>query len=135
MAIKVKRKIRDPEEIPLASTADIAFLLIIFYLAASALMEIKGIKMPVPKKDTPPLQIESKNLFKLEIDKNKNFIYENQIYSIKEIFQKMEQANQINSEIVFAIKIHPDCPSEIVPLLIDNLEKRNLYRFSITLKK
>jgi len=34
MAIKIKRKSRDPEEIPLASTADIAFLLIIFFFSS-----------------------------------------------------------------------------------------------------
>lgn len=135
MAIKVNRKSRDPEEIPLASTADIAFLLIIFYLAASAMLELKGVKLPLPKKDAPPMQIEKKNLFKIEIDKEQNFIYENKKYKIEEILPIMEESSKVNPELVFAIKVDPDCSSEIIPKLVSNMQKRNLIKFSITIKK
>ncbi|MFN3605240.1 MAG: ExbD/TolR family protein [Leptonema sp. (in: bacteria)] len=135
MAIKVNRKSKDPEEISLASTSDIAFLLIIFFLAASALLELKGVKLPLPKKDAPPLQIEKKNLFKIEIDKDQNFIHEAKKYTLKEILPIMEKSFKNNSELVFSIKVDPDCPSEIIPQLIYQMQRKNLIRFSITIQK
>lgn len=134
MAIKIKRKSRDPEEIPLASTADIAFLLIIFFLAASAMLELKGVKLPLPKKDAPPMQIEKKNLFKVEIDKDQKFIYEKKMYSIREILDLMEEKSKENPELVFSIKVDPDCPSEVVHKLIYSMQKRQLYKFSLAIR-
>ncbi len=135
MAIRIKRKSKDPEEIPLASTADIAFLLIIFFLAASAILELKGVKFPLPKKDAPPMQIEKRSLFRVQIDKNQNFIYEKKTYSFIEILELMEDNYIKNPEIVFAIKVDPECPSEVVPKLIFQMQKRNLIQFSITINK
>lgn len=135
MAIKIKRKSKDPEEIPLASTADIAFLLIIFFLTASALLELKGVKLPLPKKDAPPMQIEKENLFKVEIDQNQNFIYEKKTFTLSEILTAMEEKYKQNPQVVFAIKIHPDCPSEIIPKLIYQMQEKNLIQFSITIAK
>ncbi len=134
MAIKIKRKSRDPEEIPLASTADIAFLLIIFFLAASAMLELKGVKLPLPKKDAPPIQVEKKNLFKMEIDKEQRFLYENHLYSLREILNIMEEKSKENPEIVFSIKVDPDCPSEVIHKLIYGMQQRQLFKFSLTIK-
>jgi biopolymer transport protein ExbD len=135
MAIKIKRKIKEPEEIPLASTADIAFLLIIFFLAASALLELKGVKLPLPKKDAPPMKIEKKNLFRLEITKSSEFVYENKLYKLNEILKLMEENSKKNPEIVFAIKVDPDCPSEIIPKLLYLMYQKQLNKFSLTIKK
>jgi len=135
MAIKIKRKSRDPEEIPLASTADIAFLLIIFFLAASALLELKGVKLPLPKKDAPPMKIEKKNLLKLEMTKEEKFIYDNKTYELNDILTIMEEKFKQNPEIVFAIQVHPDCPSKVVPELIHGMKQKQLNKFSITIKK
>jgi biopolymer transport protein ExbD len=135
MAIKIKRKIKEPEEIPLASTADIAFLLIIFFLAASALLELKGVKLPLPKKDAPPMKIEKKNLFRLEITKSSEFVYENKLYKLNEILKLMEESSKKNPEIVFAIKVDPDCPSEIIPQLLYLMYQKQLNKFSLTIKK
>ena len=62
MALKIKRTTREAREISLASTADIAFLLIVFFLAASALLEMKGIQISLPEKDAPPMQVLRKDL-------------------------------------------------------------------------
>ncbi len=134
MAIKIKSKNRNIEEIPLASTADIAFLLIIFFLAASALLELKGIKIPLPKKDSPPMQIQKENLFKIEINKNKEFFYNSKKYELLELLQLMEDSNKKNPETVFVIKVDPECPSEIIPIFIYGMQQRKLIKFSLNIK-
>lgn len=135
MALQIKRKSKDPEEIPLASTADIAFLLIIFFLAASAMLELKGVKFPLPKKDAPPMKIEKKNLFKMEITREEKFLYENQLYELKEILSIMEEKAKKNPDIVFAIKVDPECPSNIIPELLYGMKQKQLIKFSLTIKQ
>ncbi|MCS7204933.1 MAG: biopolymer transporter ExbD [Leptospiraceae bacterium] len=135
MAIQIRRKIRAPEEIPLASTADIAFLLIIFFLAASALLELKGVKLPIPKKDAPPIQVESKNLIKINITKDQSFIYENKSYNLKEVLEVLEAKFRQNPEMIVSIKVDPECPTEIIPKFLFGLKRKNIYRFSMTMAK
>ncbi len=66
--MKIRTKRRALEEIPLASTADIAFLLIVFYLAASSLLEFRGVQIPLPKKDAPPMQVLRKDIFRIKVN-------------------------------------------------------------------
>ena len=62
MAFRVKRKTREVEEIPLSSTADIAFLLIVFFLAASALLELRGVHAPAGEGRAAHANLKGKRL-------------------------------------------------------------------------
>lgn len=131
MALKIKRKTREPEEIPLASTSDIAFLLIIFFLTASALLEFRGVQLPLPKKDAPPMQILRENIFKVKVDSKGDFYYNGQKYFIGDIQKMAREAYDKNRELVVVLRIDPKAPSEVVPGFVKRMKDEQIVRFAM----
>lgn len=56
MALQLQKKI--PAEIPTASMADIAFLLIIFFMLTAVYSSTRGLEFALPKQDTSEVQPE-----------------------------------------------------------------------------
>ncbi len=133
MALKIKRKTRDPEEIPLASTSDIAFLLIIFFLTASALLEFRGVQLPLPKSDAPPMQVLRQNLFKVKLESNGSFSYDDRTFTLDELQKKLRESFKANPELIVVLNVMPDAPSQEVPAFIKRLNDENIVRFSMSM--
>lgn len=133
--MRIRRKHRDAEEIPLSSTADIAFLLIVFFLAASALLEMRGVSIPLPKKNAPPMEIEEKNLFRIEIDEQGRYIHENQAVDLASLKETAAEAFQENKNLVVVVRPFPDAPTATVPRLIRMLQELRIQRVSLAMKK
>ncbi len=62
-----RRKIEEPE-IPTASMADIAFLLIIFFMLTTIFSRAKGLKMVLPEKSTEIIKIKTENTMRISIN-------------------------------------------------------------------
>lgn len=135
MALKIKRKSRAPEEIPLASTSDIAFLLIIFFLTASALLEFRGVQLPLPKPDSPPMQILKKNLFKVYLDESGEFHHEDKAVQLEELRPVLRGEASANPEMVVVLKVNGNAPSQQIPAFIKLLNDESIVRFSMTMEE
>ena len=135
MALKIKRNTREVEEIPLSSTADIAFLLIVFFLAASALLELRGVKIPLPKKDAPPMQVLKENLFKIYIQPDGRYTYEKTIIRLEDLSKKMDEAFRKNSELIIAIRVSPEAPANCIPEIVNSIQKLGIGKISIGMEK
>ncbi len=135
MSLKIKRKTRDQQEIPLDSTADIAFLLIVFFLAASALLEFRGIQVPLPKLNAPPMQIEKKDLLKVEVTREGAFRQDGKILSLNELQAELRQRAAINPGLVIVLRVHPDAPTDRVPQFVRRVQEENLKKISIGMEQ
>ncbi|HUP00547.1 MAG TPA: biopolymer transporter ExbD [Gemmatimonadota bacterium] len=58
----LKRKSRVSDEIPTASMADIAFLLLIFFLVTTVFAEDRGLSLVLPERQTEEVEINPKNI-------------------------------------------------------------------------
>ena len=135
MSVKIRKKRRDMEDIPLSSTADIAFLLIVFYLASSSLLEFRGVSLPLPKKDAPPMEILKENILRIFINENGLLIHEKKNYSLNEIMGVLTKEKKKNPEIVVVLKVNPNAPSEMVPKLLREMQKAKIEKFSMGMEK
>lgn len=131
MSFRIKRTGRSVEEIPLASTADIAFLLIVFFLAASALLELRGVSVPLPKKDAPPMQVLKKNLFRIQVRSNGDYEHDGKPASIEGLATGLRDAYSANKELIVAVRVHSEAPVEAIPRLIVVVQKLQIPRLSI----
>lgn len=77
--IKIKKKKTEPK-VSAGSMADIAFLLLIFFLVATTLMQEKGIMMQLPP-DVPPtnVHVKDRNLFRILINSKDQFLIEGEV--------------------------------------------------------
>lgn len=77
--IRFKKPANEPK-VSTGSMADIAFLLLIFFLVATTLQQDKGLMMQLPP-DVPPTEIpiKERNLFKIRINSSNQFLIQNEI--------------------------------------------------------
>ncbi len=76
------RSRREPQEINAGSMADIAFLLLIFFLVVTTIQTQKGLLLPIPsKEEKPEVPIPERNLFNVKINSNNDLLVENEVRS------------------------------------------------------
>ena len=78
---------RENPEINAGSMADIAFLLLIFFLVTTTMDVDSGVPMKLPEKvETPPdIKIKEKNIFEISINRNNQLFVDGQIMDLKDL--------------------------------------------------
>ncbi len=112
MAIVQRKKMEEEAEIPTASMADIAFLLIIFFMTTTNFAREKGLKFLLPeKKDKPQeLKIASKNLLKISInDRGEVFLNDQQI-DPNRLEEEVKRRLEENKKLIILIRTHENAP-------------------------
>ena len=91
-----KKKYRRPtEEINASSMADIAFLLLIFFLVTTTIVNEKGVLFNLPKKTdkeniTEEL-IEEKNMYNIIVNSSNGLLVENELMELKDLRQNTKK--------------------------------------------
>jgi biopolymer transport protein ExbD len=84
----LKRRAKDNPEIPSSSMADIAFLLLIFFLVTTTINADKGIYMQLPPKadpNNPPPEINQRNLLNVLVSDDGSVLLDGEVTSISQI--------------------------------------------------
>ncbi len=84
----LKKKERENPEIPSASLADIAFLLLIFFLVTTTIDADKGIYMQLPPKldeNNPPPEINQRNLLNVLVSADGQVLIDNEVTNVAAI--------------------------------------------------
>lgn len=80
---------RNTPEVNAGSMADIAFLLLIFFLVTTTLDTNAGIPTKLPpkidKNQTPPPPVKERNLFVVVVNKNNQLLVQNQLMELKDL--------------------------------------------------
>ena len=75
-------------EINTGSMADIAFLLLIFFLVTTTMQVDAGISRKIPKKqEQPPIDINERNILEININKNNELFVDGKTIQLKELKQ------------------------------------------------
>jgi|SRR5690606_9227305 len=77
-----------PPEVNAGSMADIAFLLLIFFLVTTTIPKDSGLNRklpPIDLSDTEPPIIKEKNVFTVSLNKNDQLLVENELMEIKDL--------------------------------------------------
>jgi biopolymer transport protein ExbD len=97
---------RSVPEVPAASLADIAFMLLIFFLVTTTMDVDSGLERRLPQwvdpkdiEDTPP--IKERNVFVVLVDRNDRLMVENEITRVEDLKAKTKEfltnpANSVN---------------------------------------
>lgn len=83
-----KKKDRGVPEINAGSMADIAFLLLIFFLVTTTIGADKGINMLLPPKkteETPPVDLKDRNVFKVIVNSRNQLLVEDEPMTIESL--------------------------------------------------
>ena len=87
-----KKTRRAAASINAGSMADIAFLLLIFFLVTTTIMADKGlmVKLPPYTEEAPPLQVSDRNVFSVKLNANDELLVRNQSMAVGQLRVKMK---------------------------------------------
>ena len=95
---------RERRKVPIlntTSTADISFMLLIFFLVASSMDLDKGLSRQLPaidKTKTPPVAVDSKKVIRIAIDAKNQVTLDSKVVTMKELLQRVTQFIQTNGK-------------------------------------
>ncbi len=117
-------------EIPTASMADIAFLLIIFFMTATIFAREKGLKLLLPEKGET-VKVKKENIMEILVNPVGDVLIENEKITIPQLREKIERALGENESLAFAIKVSPSAPYKIMIDVLDELKLAKAKRISL----
>lgn len=135
MLIKSKNKVE--ATIPDASMADIAFLLLIFFLVTTVFNEEKGLELLLPESKAQEVQISQKNMLhiivnpdgRITLKKGKN--PEEQPIPVDGLAERMRQEIALNPLIIAAVKTDPEATYDQMVQVLDELQQAEASRISL----
>ncbi|UCF21217.1 MAG: biopolymer transporter ExbD [Gemmatimonadota bacterium] len=135
----LERKSKVSDEIPTASMADIAFLLLIFFLTTTVFEEEKGLPIVLPEASAEEVQVSQRNIIHFLINEDGSVVIRRgestaeQVVAYSEIEGIMRQEIANNPEIIAAVKTAPEAPYRHMINVLDELQSAAAQRISLQL--
>ena len=138
MSILNKKKTKVSDKIPDASMADIAFLLLIFFLTTTTFPKDKGLAIVLPE-ESAEVQVAQKNIIHIIIQASgvvevkRGESQQVQTVSAAEIEGIWRQDVSQNPNLIAAVKTHPDASYKFMIDVLDALHTAGAERISLQL--
>jgi len=125
----MKKRIR-AGEIPTASMADIAFLLLIFFLVTTTIDMDKGLGLVLPPKGEEK-EIPKRNISNILINARGDILLDKEPIQMRDIRQVVREKMAVNDKLIFSVKTHPKARYQAYVNVLDQLKMANATRISI----
>ena len=126
----IKPKRRDLQEINSSSMADIAFLLLVFFLVTTTISMDKGISLVLPAEGNE-LEVNKKNIINILVNESGKVLIDDQPILIKNISKSVEKLIGKNPNLIFSVQTHPLTKYQIYIKVLDQLKAANASKISI----
>lgn len=126
----VEKKRERNSEIPTASLADIAFLVLIFFLVSSTIDVDKGIGLVLPAKGETK-DIRQKNIASLLINAEGEVLLDGEMVAIPMIKSIVREKIALNEKLIISVKTDPDTEYQIYIKVMDQLKQAGATRISL----
>ena len=136
MAVLSQKKSRVSDEIPTASMADIAFLLLIFFLVTTGFPKDNGLEVVLPE-EGEEVAVSQNNILHLIIrtdgivDVKRGESTSVQQMRPDDIEALWRQEVTANPNLIAAVKTHPDAPHRYMIDVLDSLQLAGAERISL----
>jgi biopolymer transport protein ExbD len=117
-------------EIPSSSLADIAFLLLIFFLVATTIDVDKGLDLVLPEMGSE-VEIQKKNITNLLINNAGQILLDNEEVSVEEVDDIIRDKLLANDKLIVSVKTDRKTKYNIYIKVLDQLKKAGATRISI----
>lgn len=116
--------------IPTASMADIAFLLIMFFLVTTSFSRDKGLELTLPPHGVST-RVPSRNITKVWINAPGEIMHDQEIVTLEQMGQRVRSMTEANKDLIVSIKTDPEARYEIFVDVIDEIKKAGNDKISI----
>ncbi len=132
--MKFGARLKIDEEINSSSTADIAFLLIIFFMVTTVFGTTRGLEMTLPKKQKAE-EVKTTEAVLIEIDEYCNISIDGMPYSVEDIQPYLEPKLARNPNKFVLVKSNLSAKYQGMVSVIDELRQVGVKNISIPTQK
>ena len=118
-------------EIPTSSMADIAFLLLIFFLVTTTIDTDKGLGIVLPPPGDIEIEIRKENILNCLINSQGKVLLGEEPISVAQIHRVVGQKLRKNDKLIISVKTHPKTAYNDYVRVIDQLKMADARRISI----
>ncbi|MBC8425401.1 biopolymer transporter ExbD [bacterium] len=134
MGILAKRKRkRGMGEIPMSSTSDVAFLLLIFFIVMPMKQDELGISLVLPgkaeKQDT--VKIRQTNVATIKVHANHSLTLDGTAVRLSDIQNAIRQRWESNDKTVVILETHPDADYGMMIACLDEVKLSGARKFTL----
>ena len=126
---KIKRRFRGGE-IPTSSMADIAFLLLIFFLVTTTIDIDKGLGLVLPA-EGETIEIKKKNILNCLINSSGMVLLGGEPVKLKDVSRIVKEKLRENNKLIISVKTHEKTHYKDYVAIIDQLKIAEATRISI----
>jgi biopolymer transport protein ExbD len=131
VAVKFKRRRKVDDEISFASTSDIAFLLLIFFMVSTIFNVEQGLPMQLPGQASETARVPQKNLLKILVASNNLVTLDDQVFPVPAIEGEIRRRLVENPNLVIQVEMHPEAFYGTMVDVLDELHLAEAKKISI----
>jgi len=110
--------------------ADIAFLLIVFFLVTTSMTHDKGLGLTLPPHGSST-RIPSRNITKVWINAVGEIMHDQELVTLEMMGERIKNMTEQNENLIVSIKTAPDAPYEFFVDVVDEIKKAGNDKISI----
>lgn len=126
----VMRHTRFTAAIPTATMADIAFLLIVFFLVTTSFSHDKGLGLTLPPADSST-RVPSRNITHVWINAAGEIMHDLEVVSPEQLRNRIETMTGANPSLIVSIKTDPETEYERFVDVVDEIKRAGNDKISI----
>lgn len=126
----MKRKRSRLKQIPSASMADIAFLLLVFFLVTTTISMDKGIGQILPAIGEE-LEVNPKNITKVLVNAAGQVLHDEELVPMNQLRDRIRNMLAQNDKLIVSVKTHPMTKHQVYIDVLDQLKQAGATRISI----
>ena len=127
----IKKRPREDVEIPSSSMADIAFLLLVFFLVCTTIDVDKGLRLVLPPTEVDTQEINKKNISNILINDAGQVLFDNEMVQVRDVERIVRQKIDDNPLLIVSLKTTRGTKYEVYIKVLDQLKRANATRISI----
>lgn len=116
-------KKKPDDEIPTSSMADIAFLLIVYFMVTTTFAATRGLDFALPKDDDTPPVVEKEDSVLIDIQPDGTILVDQKIKQLDEILDYLKPKLEANAKKPVIIKPSPETPYRYMVEVFDVLRQ------------
>ena len=126
----IKKQRRPMQEINSSSMADIAFLLLVFFLVTTTISMDKGISLVLPSEGNE-LEVNRKNIVNILMNESGKVLLDDKPTKVNAIKGIVEKKLSGNSNLIFSVQTHPRTKYQDYLKVLDQLKEAKATKISI----
>ena len=126
----IKKQRRPIQDINSSSMADIAFLLLVFFLVTTTISMDKGISLVLPSEGNE-LEVNRKNIVNILMNESGKVLLDKKPTKVKAIRGVVEKKLASNPNLIFSVQTHPRTKYQDYLNILDQLKEAKATKISI----